>query len=268
MAAPDLPPPPAEPVDRPTTVHLHPGRLDASAMPGAVAIVIDQLRASVTIAAALAAGATFVEPVLTVEEARIRAQAHRARGTPTLLGGERGGLAVEGFDLGNSPGAYQPQRIGGHALVFTTTNGTAALWRVATAALVIVGSLANRRAVVDALTDDPRHLHILCCGTRDEVTLEDVLAAGAFVEALTERGRGLSSDDSSRLALIAWRDARARGVEAAMREARGGRNLIRQGLGADIALCARADWLNVVPRFTASAGNASGGDAGGGVIVC
>ena len=46
-----------------------------------------------------------------------------------LLGGERGGVRIDGFDLDNSPAGYTAERVAGKTVVFTTTNGTAALLR-------------------------------------------------------------------------------------------------------------------------------------------
>ena len=44
-----------------------------------------------------------------------------------VLGGERGGVRIDGFDLGNSPAEYTRPSVGGKVLVFTTTNGTEAI---------------------------------------------------------------------------------------------------------------------------------------------
>jgi len=219
-----------------------------AAFAGGVVVVIDAIRASVTIAAALAAGARAVVPTLTVDEAQQQADRLRQAGHVVVRGGERGGVRVPGFELDNSPTNYTPDRVAGRTVVFTTTNGTAALLHSAGAERVLVGSLANLGAVWRAVEADPRPVHLLCCGTRDEVSLDDVLPAGAMVEQLVEAGRSLSGDDSPRLAMLAWMGARG-DLESAMRSSRGGRNLIAQGLGADVSTCARLDWLDVVPEY-------------------
>ena len=48
-----------------------------------------------------------------------------------LLGGEREGVKIEGFDLGNSPREYVEDVVSGKTVIFTTTNGTAALLHAA-----------------------------------------------------------------------------------------------------------------------------------------
>lgn len=116
-----------------------------AAVAGGVAVVIDVIRASTTITTAVANGAASVFPVESVERARERAS---SLGQGTLLGGERGGIRIEGFDLGNSPREYTPERVAGHQIVFTTTNGTAALAACHEAAVVMIGCLEIGRAHV------------------------------------------------------------------------------------------------------------------------
>lgn len=254
MSAPDLPPPPPHPPGpRPLHVHLHASDVAPAALAGGVVVVIDAIRASVTIAAALGAGARAVVPVLTVADAGQAADRMRALGHKVVCGGERGGLRVPGFELDNSPSNYTPEKVAGRTVVFTTTNGTAALLHARGAERVLVGSFANLIAVCGEVQADPRPAHLLCCGTRDEVGLDDVLPAGAMAERLVAAGRSLQGDDSARLAMLAWRGGKD-DLEGAMKASRGGRNLIAQGLGADVSTCARIDWLSVVPEYDRAAG--------------
>lgn len=260
MSAPDLPPPPDfGPLHNPLAVHLHPRLVTPEQLAGSITLVIDNLRASVTIAAALLAGVQSIRPVLTVEDA----QAHKAHAMashpdslPPLLGGERGGRLVPGFDLDNSPASYTPHRCQDRHLIFTTTNGTAALLHARQASLILVASLANLSTIAAAVAADPRPVHILCAGTRDEISLDDCLPAGALVERLLAAGRNLVQDDSARLCLRAWLDASRtpEALTAAMRDTRGGRNLLNLNMHADVDFCARPDTLPVVPVFNPTTG--------------
>lgn len=255
MSAPDLPPPPHHDVrERPLHVHLHAKLVTPERLAGGVVIIIDALRASVTIAAALHAGAPFLVPTLTIEDAH--AAARGLAPVPVLLGGERGGVLVPGFDLDNSPLNYTRERLAGRPVVFTTTNGTAALLQSRAAALILVGSFANLSAVCDAVAHDPRPVHILCCGTRAEIGMDDCLPAGAMVQRLTAAGRRLVSDDSGRLCLLAYLGTTSSptGLVEAMRASRGGRNLSNIGLRSDVDYCATIDTRAVVPRFDPSSG--------------
>jgi 2-phosphosulfolactate phosphatase len=224
---------------------------------GAVAVMIDQLRASTTICAALAAGATEIIPTLEPEEAE-RVKSSRPPGA-CLTGGERGGLLIPGFDLDNSPASYTPQRVAGKAIAFTTTNGTKAALIARDAAALHVGCLANVSALAAAIGADDRPVALLCAGTRDRVTLEDCLAAGAIAAALVAHGRPIHlpdarpDDDSTLLCLRLWESALASpgGVLGALRISRGARNLTREGLADDIARCAVMDVHPVVPTWDA-----------------
>ena len=252
MPAPDLPSPILHlPVARSLAAHLTTAQADPAELRGGVVIMVDALRASTTIAAALHAGATEVLPTLTVEQALSRAQSATSR---PLLGGERAGQRIPGFDLGNSPRDYTPALVSGKQIAFTTTNGTAALLHAANAgaAEILVGAFANLTAICSRVAGDPRPVHLLCAGTRDRVTLDDCLAAGAMVDRLLNAGRALTlgdGGDPARLCLAAWRLAQAQGLLDAMLASRGGRNLASINLQSDILDCCQIDAHPVVPRF-------------------
>src|SRR5437773_10831626 len=91
-------------------VYLVPDLVESAALAGKTAVVIDVLRATTTIVHALAAGAKEVVPCLEVEDARRIA---KEVGESAVLGGERGGLPIPGFDLGNSPAEYTRERVAG-----------------------------------------------------------------------------------------------------------------------------------------------------------
>lgn len=234
-----------------------PALVAPSVLAGSVVIMIDALRASVTIASALASGARAVIPVLTVEDAHTASQRMRAGGVSreqVVLGGERGGVLIPGFDLDNSPLAYTADRVKGKDVVFTTANGTSTLIHAHGAGRILIGALTNLSSVCGAVAADPRDVHIICSGTRGEISLDDCLAAGAIVERLLDAGRELGSDDSGLVCLNLWHEAKRSGVLGAMRASRGGRNLVRLGFDADIELCSTIDGVDVLPRYEQDAG--------------
>jgi 2-phosphosulfolactate phosphatase len=221
---------------------------------GAV-VVIDVLRATTVIAHALAAGTRQVIPCLEVEDA-LQAAAGLPKGE-AVLGGERGGLKIDGFDLGNSPDEFTPQSVGGKTLVFTTTNGTRAMMAGKQARRVVTGAFVNASAVVETLAGEG-DVHLLCAGTRGEITREDVLCAGLLAERLS---RGTASDlkinDELLIARDAWRAFLASQERADMtaslavtlRSTQGGRNLIRLGLAHDIEVASQIDRFRLVPQL-------------------
>ncbi|HEY2838516.1 MAG TPA: 2-phosphosulfolactate phosphatase [Pirellulales bacterium] len=250
-----------------TTIQAHflPQLTTPEALAGQTVVVIDVLRATSVIATALASGATRVIPCLEVDEARRIASQFPAG--QVLLGGERHGLPIEGFDLGNSPGDYTPERVGGKTLVFTTTNGTRAMRHCHQAGRVLLGAFVNLRAVISQLVQS-ESVHLLCAGTNGEITREDVLLAGAITFGLTLPDNPAMAgewyrcqlNDQARLARDAWQVARPPAelpfVEAepiwlwkALTATQGGRNLKAIGLERDVTFCSALDRFNVVPRL-------------------
>jgi 2-phosphosulfolactate phosphatase len=231
-------------------VHLLPELVSPQELAGQVLVVIDVLRASTTLTAAVAAGVRRVIPCLEVDEARQLARQHRPAG-PVVLGGERGGRPIGGFDLGNSPAEYQRGVVAGRTLVFTTTNGTRAMMRCVGAGRVLIGCFANLSAVARHLADLPR-VDLICAGTEGEASWEDTLFAGALVDRLG--GESCRLNDAALLALHAWRQvggfaaSHARLTEALQR-GRGGRNLIAIDRSADIAWAATLDRFDVVAEL-------------------
>ncbi|HID77963.1 MAG TPA: 2-phosphosulfolactate phosphatase [Planctomycetaceae bacterium] len=223
---------------------------------GGPVVVIDVLRASTTIVHALAAGASQVIPCLEVEEARARA-AELERGQ-TILGGERQGLPIDGFDLGNSPGEYVPERVAGKTVVLTTTNGTRAMLLCRSATRVLVGSFLNAQRIVDAVAPSPT-VHLLCAGTRGQFSRDDILLAGLLVDRLTRDAPDLYQLNAQ--ALTAREDWVAAFPQSALqppdppqladvlRTTLGGRNLMAIGLDQDILAAAQLDRLPVLPEL-------------------
>src|SRR5437660_5490144 len=105
--------------ERDVQVHLLPELAPPGRLAGGLAVVIDVLRATTTIIHALAAGCVAVVPCGEIDAAKERAAALRTVGK-VALGGERGGVPIRGFDLGNSPGEYTPAACKGATVVLTT----------------------------------------------------------------------------------------------------------------------------------------------------
>ncbi len=230
------------------SVHLLPELIGKTSLAGSAAVVIDILRAGTTICHALASGAERVVPCLTIADALgLRSGSGRV-----LLGGERGGVKIEGFELSNSPFDYTLEVVGGATIGFTTTNGTKALHRCADAELVLIGAFVNLTAVVACLREAGRPVQLVCAGTDGVVTAEDVLFAGAVVDALCESDANVElANDSARLALDFYR--RNSQNEAQFRQAlldsQGGRNLQRLGYEKDIERAGTRDLFDFVPRW-------------------
>ncbi|HML47500.1 MAG TPA: 2-phosphosulfolactate phosphatase, partial [Clostridia bacterium] len=144
----------------------------------ATAVVIDVLRMTSVAITALSHGCAGILAVETVEEARSEAAACGA-----LLGGERGAVRIDGFDLDNSPLNYTADRVSGRRLIMTTSNGTRALAAARPADRVLLAGFINVSAVAEALGQTEK-VCLLCAGTHDAFSLEDALTAGAILDRL------------------------------------------------------------------------------------
>jgi 2-phosphosulfolactate phosphatase len=237
-------------MSRQVFVHLLPVLFEPADLQGGVAVVIDVLRATSTIIHALAAGAECVVPCGEIDEAR-RVAVQSPAGT-VLLGGERGGLKVSGFDLGNSPVEYDSGKVRGKRIVMSTTNGTRAMIRARGARRVLIAALINSTAAAQMLACESGPVHFVCAGTDGHITLEDVLCAGGIARRLGLAGGDFdTNDDATQLALNLYETC-GRDYDLALhvlRSSRGGRNLMDCGLGSDIAVCAKENRFAIVPEL-------------------
>lgn len=232
------------------SVHLLPSLIPEGALRGGVAVVIDVLRASTTIVHALASGCTAVIPCGEIDEAR-QVAAGLPRGS-AILGGERQGEPIPGFDLGNSPGDYTAEACRGKTLVMTTTNGTRALLASLEAETVLVAGFVNLAATVQRLIHETRPVHLVCAGSEGRVSYEDSLLAGAFAGRFFDLEHGLGNDEAEivrgmwqHVQEIVWshEDHGGRPGEEAplvryLKRGAGGRRVMELGLERDVQAAA------------------------------
>ena len=214
-----------------------------------VVLVIDVLRASTSIAAALNNGARAVIPFGGVDEAMTRARSLER--SDVLLAGERKMVPIRGFDLGNSPLEFTSATVQGKTIVMTTTNGTAALAGAHGAHEVLVGSFANYSVAVAWLRAAARagkSITLVCAGTDGRFALEDAICAGRFVRGIARRGIQAELGDAATIAAMIDRRMGA-DLSAVLRNSEHGRALIEAGHGDDVAYCATLDTNPVVPIY-------------------
>jgi 2-phosphosulfolactate phosphatase len=208
--------------------------------------VIDVLRATTTIAVALANGAAGVIAVAEPEDAI--ALGNRLGRERVLFCGERHSLRIDGFDLDNSPASFAAAVVAGKTLVMTTTNGTRALRAVAAATSVRAAALVNRSAVADALAQEDGDVVIVCAGEANGFALEDALGAGALVDALLMQIGTVELTDGARAAALLYRAVASRLADA-VASADHAQALAHKGFAGDITRCAALDTLDVVPTL-------------------
>jgi 2-phosphosulfolactate phosphatase len=244
-------------------VHLLPSLIPAGSLRGGVAVVVDVLRATTVMVHALAAGCESVIPCAEIEEAQ--AAAARLPEGSALLAGERQGLPIPGFDMGNSPGEFTPEACQGKTLVITTTNGTRAILACLEAERVYIASFANLRATSDEIAvqflkkDHGLPVHIVCAGTEGFISLEDSLLAGALTSAIAAvvvsgypEGERLGNDEAF-IVLAQWLEAeryqKRRPLWRLLSLGRGGHNVQRIRLSGDIVAAAKVDRFDLVAEL-------------------
>jgi 2-phosphosulfolactate phosphatase len=230
-------------------VHFGHQQLSAADVAGRVVAVIDVLRASTTIAVALANGARAVVPFESSEEAVLRSKSFVR--SDVRLAGERKMHAIPGFDLGNSPLEFTRGAVEGKTVLITTTNGTASLVAIQGARDVVVASYVNFSAVLAMLRAAARggtDLAIVCAGRDRQFSLEDAACAGRYVRHITKALANVDINDAARAATLVnarYRDEIGRVFE----ESEHGRLLMGAGYAADLAVCAAIDSYPVVPIY-------------------
>ena len=223
-------------------MRLHVAFTPAEAAESPVAVVVDVMRATSTIAQALASGYRRVLCSAEVEDAvRLRDSLDE----PVVLGGERNAVRIEGFDAGASPREFLEPHA--ETLILSTTNGTRTiLTAAARCGEVLLGSLLNLEAVAAAVRERGMDAAVICAGFQGAFAIDDAYCAGRLVALLD----GDRTDAAKAAEVIARAYPRAiDGINA--------RTYGPPGLEEDIAWCSQESVVEVVPRFTRMVGGAA-----------
>jgi 2-phosphosulfolactate phosphatase len=172
-----------------------------------IVVMIDVLRASTTVCAALSNGAKEIIPAESLEKAvKIYSGLDRES---RFLGGERFGEKPEGFNAGNSPFEYNEEQVKGKTVIITTTNGTKTFQKAKQARLRLIGAFVNRAAVLEFISNELQQfleedkepkITLLCAGTNGRLSYEDVLCAGLFIDSLCGRDSNCHTSDAANAA--------------------------------------------------------------------
>jgi 2-phosphosulfolactate phosphatase len=229
-------------------VYHTPERTPSDRLPDC-AVVIDVLRATTTIATALNAGAEAVQAFSNIED--LMRQSQNWSANKRLRAGERGGVTVEGFDLGNSPLACKPEVVKGKRLFLTTTNGTRALQRVEKSAQVITAAQINRYAAVNYLLESQvETVWLVGSGWQGDYSVEDSACAGAIAQAVLQQSDTSLIDlfgNDEVIGAIAlyeqWKD----NLLNVYRQCSHGQRLLKLDGESDLKYCSQTDILDVLP---------------------
>jgi 2-phosphosulfolactate phosphatase len=223
-------------------------------------VVFDVLRATSTFVTALHHGAQAIIPVSEIAEAVAFKKSESRIQNPEmiLLGGERNGVRISAdgidFDLGNSPREYTPEKVRGKTIVSTTTNGTRALRACVGAKIILASSFLNLGATAEFLRREKAETILLvCAGTGENPAEEDIIAAGALVEALLP-GKDTHSrrTASSVAARAAYFEAVRIGLERKISSSENAQRLLAiPELRNDVAFCSQRDIFPFIAKMEA-----------------
>lgn len=206
-------------------------------------VVLDILRATSTIVKALYNGATEVIPVQESDEALSLVKSIGRN--ICLLGGERKGYKIEGFDLGNSPLEYTREMVEGKKIILCTTNGTKAIKAFQSGTEILIGSYLNMDYLVDYLSQSNQDITLVCSGQDGNLCLEDLACAGMIVRKVS------SADltDAAKVALFIAKQQARTSLEKFIGNTEHGLSLKAIGMGEDIKACTALNSAPILPRF-------------------
>jgi 2-phosphosulfolactate phosphatase len=228
-------------------LYLIPGRAKERRFENRAVVNIDILRASTTICKALKEGARAIIPV---EEPHEAAEMRSNIGSDTtLLAGERGGLKIDNFDLGNSPMEFVEKGVKGKTIIMTTTNGTRSYRASISSSFSLTGAFVNISMVTDFISRAGLDVAILCAGNDGDFSLEDTLCGGMLIHKLIhEKKMKVELNDAASLALILFENSRA-DLARVIAGGEHGRLLAELGFVDDVRLSSQPDSLPILPFY-------------------
>jgi 2-phosphosulfolactate phosphatase len=214
-----------------------------------VVAVVDVLRASTSIAVAIANGARAVVPLQTSEEVASRSKTLGR--SEVRLAGERKSQPISGFDFGNSPVEFSREAVEGKTVLMTTTNGTAAILAVQGAKDIVIGSYVNFTAVLGYLRAALRagtDIAIVCAGHDRQFSLEDSACAGLFLQHITAKHTKTEINDAAQAAMVLNKKY-GTNLKRLFKASSHGQALAAAGFEADLDTCADLNAYGVLPVY-------------------
>jgi 2-phosphosulfolactate phosphatase len=220
-----------------------PNEIDESLVKGKTVAVIDALRACTTIAFAVSMGCQRIIPVESVEAATNLAASLDKE--VTLLGGEKEGKRIDGFELGNSPLEYSAEAVKGKTIIFATSSGTRAISKSKGAKQVLITSFVNMSSVAAYAGEIGDLLTVVCAGKQGRFALEDAVCAGMLIERLC-RDYEPDLNDGAQAARLLYK-LNEQSIPSLLKNCEHGRYLEGLGFGEDLDVCGRVDSLGILP---------------------
>jgi 2-phosphosulfolactate phosphatase len=207
-----------------------------------ITVIIDVLRASSSICAALANGVKAIIPVSEIEELK------RLKTMGYLIASEREGLKLDFADMGNAPTQFLSPQLKGTTIAYSTTNGTRAINLIneQEETSIYIAALTNISTLTDYILSRSENLVIVCSGWKQKFSLEDAVVAGAYCERLMADGVYQSICDSSTASLDLWKLAKT-DLPGYIDKCIHRHRLAKLGLDDSIPYCLTEDITPVIP---------------------
>ncbi|NQZ76985.1 MAG: 2-phosphosulfolactate phosphatase [Ekhidna sp.] len=221
-------------------VCLTPELIHQHSLKGKTVVVVDVFRATSCIVTGLANEVEAIRPVGEVEETKELGK------KGYLMAGERGGIKVPEFDMGNSPFEYQSEAVKGKKVAISTTNGSQAIIKSADADEIIIGSFLNLESVSSYLLQSKSNVVIHCAGWKGTPNLEDTLFAGALIDECAEE-----IDPTGDSALVAHQlyIGNHENLLGIAKQSSHAERLAGFGIEEDLEFCMKENEYQVVPKL-------------------
>lgn len=213
---------------------------------GKTAIVLDVFRCTSTIITALANGCKEVIPAS--DDVEAESLASKLPRNSYILAGEIKGQKLPGFELGNSPVEFTRYPVRQKTVILTTTNGTEAIKICKPAKHVLIGSFLNVSSVCSRAATYQKDIIVACAGTRGNISLEDIMAAGCLIAELKQSSIETRCCDLARTFYYLYKYFKDN-LEQILLTSRSGLNLQRLGYEHDITFCLQQDLYRIVPVY-------------------
>lgn len=222
---------------------------DAGIFDDAAVIMIDVLRASTTVCAALFNGAKEIVACETTDKA-INYYNNIKNKKVYLLAGEKDAVPPQGFQLGNSPYEFIPKIIKNKNIILATSNGTKIFERASEAVVKVVGAFVNVNSIVEYITSKINlgieRVVTFCAGSNGHICVEDLLCAGLFIDNISANLKQSEFSDSAKIArdFYYFNSDNIQNVIAACEHAN---TLRKKGFIKDVILASTLNKFDIVP---------------------
>ncbi|MFC1564406.1 2-phosphosulfolactate phosphatase [candidate division KSB1 bacterium] len=229
-------------------VYFSPAEIDENNLRGSISVVIDVLRSSSTIIQAVKNGCREIIPVETIERAiSLRSNLFD---TNVFLCGEKEGIKVGGFELGNSPSEYTPDLISGKTLIFTSTNAAATIVKTKHCSKTVICGFQNINSTADFVIENDLPVNIVCAGYHNHFSIEDTVCAGTILDRIRHESPGRFEYSDSAMAAMAISGKHSGDLKNMIRNSEHGRRLIELGFEKDLDFCVQINNIAVLPLYS------------------